>query len=248
MGLRVLKYIIIVLFIGGSYFIWRQSSVNTDYLLQIYLNSYETPYLHKVLKIMPEKERSRFVIYTLDEGDGFSLDCIKDTLFSFNPTYILLTINGKSEFLKVARQNLLSENKEIKSVNKDCESFLSSTISITVLNEYVSVATLNSEDEILNRLVTFLSDPLDNKSHKKIKSITDIKNLLIDRPQKIWIKSNWGGEEILEIDDIELSPNRKYYWLDSYGLVSFKLLLEDNSINHIDIRCVGYLGNEKLKI
>jgi hypothetical protein len=203
---------------------------------------------YRIVGIVPQDFSKRFEQSVIDSYNGKKLVNLVDKKSPSHTNYILIKDKTLEEkFLKGYPPVLVGWND---TSGYRWDNHVAYLINLNEFNIYISDKGIKKKKDIVDKLGFFLSLPQDTSSYKLIKDKQDIEELLQIRPPVNTSFIEDSGYNLVNIQDLDLDgEDSKYYiWLYNKGLVEFNLRFENEQIDEINSKILGFLGNESPSI
>lgn len=203
-------------------------------------------YVHKVLGIIPSSYQDRFSKMILDSYDDKQVINLVDEMSSSYPNFIVFISGSESKFLKAYPFELVGVKKE-EVERGGWTKHVSLLINLDVFNEYVRSKQLKSKDEAIRAYCSFLSNPIDQSTHKILRNASDIDSLITDWPTNNLDFVRARGYNVIDSKSIDFDQpdGTVFCWLYDKGVIRLGFTFNaDNAIKSVESEIIGLLGNE----
>lgn len=236
MGSLKMKRVLIVTVILFLVIISRLTFLRpTDMIYKIYQNQHGFNF-YILAGIIPKEFRDSYKKTIIEIGENYELYTLNNMNSPIPEVYIILCINDQDIMLKGYPLSLLS-NQEIPTKFDKVDAQL---IDLEVFNEYIHIADIHANKEIVQKFIEFLTDGQD---FKIIEGQRDIDGL-IKKYESNRIGNPLFIEDEFAPDELISSPDIITVWFLGKGIVRFVFTFSGQRVEKVESIRLGLLGFE----
>ena len=191
--------------------------------------------LNTIIGITPKKFTNSFSEKTIELNEKYVLQELQNLKSPIPEVYYILN----QRIIKGYPISLVKKGGEVPKKHQNIDAYL---INLEVFNEYITVANINSKEEIVTKFFNFLSD---GQSFQRLSNLKDIEMLLSKFSTSQINASQFFGKQV-NLEELDFSKTKYYVWFHGKGVIHFDFSFKNQKIEAVKSVNVGLLGIEEI--